>query len=181
MQRLHFRESSVVSVCLLATVGLTLVACSSSGSGNSATPTAPATSSAQSTPSTGSGEPTGGPGAVTAIKKNWATFFNAKTSVSRRLALLQGGQALTAVVKEQSKLPLAATATSKVTGVTLTGTSQASVNYSILISGQAVLSGQHGVAVYQDGVWKVGLVSFCGLLKLENSGKASGLPAQCKG
>ena len=85
------------------------------------------------------------------------------------------------MIKAQSKNPLAATATSKVSQVTLTGTSQASVTYSIFVGGQAALPGQHGVAVYQDGVWKVGLVSFCSLLKLENAGKSSGLPAACKG
>src|SRR5215475_8957894 len=37
--------------------------------------------------------------------------------------------------------------------------SQASVTYSILLGGQAALSGQAGVAVYEDGVWKVGLAS----------------------
>jgi len=181
MQRLHFRESSAVSACLLAIAGLTLAACASNGgSGN----TSPATSSAPTTssaPSSSSGEPTSGQGAVAAIKANWATFFNAKTSVSHRLALLQDGQSLAKVIKAQSGSTLAATATSKVTSVTLTGTNQASVVYSILLGGQPALSNQHGVAVYQDGVWKVGLVSFCGLLKLENAGTAAGLPSACKG
>jgi len=182
MQRRHIRESSVVSACLLATVGLTLAACSSGGGGSGnpspATSTAPATSSASSS---GSGEPTTGAGAVAAIKANWATFFNAKTPTSRRVALLQDGQTLAKVLKAQAKLTLAATATSKVTSVSLTGTNQASVVYSILLGGQPALSNQHGVAVYQDGVWKVGLVSFCGLLKLENAGTAAGLPPACKG
>ena len=183
MQRLHFRESPIVSISLLVAIGLALAACSSGGgSGNTSTkttgPTAPPTSSA---PATGSAEPTTGAGAISAIKANWATFFNAKTTVSHRLALLQDGQVLAAVIKAQSKNPLAATATSKVSQVTLTGTNQASVTYSIYVGGQAALPGQHGVAVYQDGVWKVGLVSFCGLLKLENAGKSSGLPSACTG
>jgi len=33
--------------------------------------------------------------------------------------------------------------------------------------------------VYQDGSWKVGESSFCGLLILENGGKTTGLPAAC--
>jgi hypothetical protein len=36
------------------------------------------------------------------------------------------------------------------------------------------------VAVKQDGTWKVGVASFCGLLTVENNGKTSGLPAACK-
>ena len=183
MQRLHFRESTLVSASLLVAATLRpLGACSSSsgGSGNTQ-PATPATSPAAPTSAPASGEPTSGAGAVSAIEKNWATFFNAKTSTSRRLALLQDGDKLAAVIKAQSTNPLAATASAKVSHVTLTGTDQASVTYSILVSGQAVLSGQQGTAVYQDGVWKVGLASFCALLKLENAGKSSGLPAACKG
>ncbi len=186
MQRLHFRESTFVSASLLVAAALVLGACSSSGGsgggGGNTKPATPATSSAGPTsPATGGGEPTSGAGAVAAIEKNWATFFNAKTSTSKRLALLQDGDKLAAVIKAQSTNPLAATASAKVSHVALTGTTQASVTYSILVGGQAVLNGRPGVAVYQDGVWKVGLASFCALLQLENAGKSSGLPAACKG
>src|SRR5262249_23247141 len=182
MQRLHFRESPAVSVCVLALASLVLAACSSGGSGNGPTrpPTGPATS-APSASSSGAAEPTTGSGAVAAIKSNWATFFNAKTSLAGRLALLQNGQALAAVIKAQSKNSLATTATSKVSSVTLTSAKQASVLYTIYVGGQPALKNKHGVAVYQDGVWKVGLVSFCGLLKLENAGSTAGLPPACKG
>jgi len=182
MQRLHFRESPLVSISVLVAIGLALAACSSSGGSGNGTPTnQPSSPPTSSAPATGAAEPTTGQGAVAAIKANWATFFNASTSTSRRLALLQNGQALSAVIKAQSKNPLAASATSKVSQVTLTGTSQASVTYSIYVGGQAALKAQHGVAVYQGGVWKVGLVSFCGLLKLENAGKSTGLPSACNG
>jgi hypothetical protein len=184
MQRLHFRESTLVSASLLVAAALALGACSSSGgggnggSGNTKPATSPATSS--SAPASGS-EPTSGAGAVASIEKNWATFFNAKTSTSKRLALLQDGDKLASVIKAQSSNPLATTASAKVSHVTLTGTDQASVTYSILVGGQAVLKGRQGVAVYENGVWKVGLASFCDLLKLENAGKSSGLPPSCKG
>lgn len=183
MQRLHFRESSVVSASLLAAAALVLGACSSSGTGTgtkSTTPPPPTSAPASSAPS--SGEPTSGPGATAAIKKNWATFFNAKTPLSRRVALLQNGQELTNVIKSQlSGSGFASQVTSKVSKVTFTGTNQASVIYSIYLAGQPALSNQPGVSVYQDGVWKVGLASLCSLLKLEAGGKTSGLPAACKG
>lgn len=181
MQRLHFRESTLVSASLLVAAALALGACSSSGGGGNTHPATPATSQAAPTSAPAGGEPTSGAGAVAAIEKNWATFFNAKTSTSKRLALLQDGDKLAAVIKAQSTNPLATTASAKVSHVSLTGTDQASVTYSILVSGQAVLSGRQGTAIYQDGVWKVGLASFCDLLKLENAGKSSGLPAACKG
>jgi hypothetical protein len=183
MQRLHFRESSRLVVSVLAATGLALTACGSSGGGSgSTTPTTTGGSSAsQSSAPAAGGEPTSGSGAVAAIKKNWATFFNAKTPTSRRIALLQDGDKLATVIKAQSSSnPLAASASAKVSHVALTGTNQASVTYSIFVGGQPALPNQPGVSVYQDGVWKVGLVSFCALLKIENAGKSSGLPAACK-
>jgi len=54
------------------------------------------------------------------------------------------------------------------------------VTYSILVSGTPALTNQAGVAVYQDGRWKVGDASFCGLLLLENGGKTQLLPAACR-
>jgi len=183
MQRLHFRESSRVAASLLAATGIALTACGSSGGGSGSTTPAThsASSTSQSSAPAGGAEPTGGNAAVAVIKKNWVTFFNAKTPTSRRIALLQDGERLAAVLNTQSHSSLAASASAKVTHVTLTGTNQASVTYSIYVAGQNVLPNQQGVAVYQNGIWKVGLVSFCGLLKIENAGKSSGLPAACKG
>jgi hypothetical protein len=181
MQHLRFPKSSHVVACLLAAIGISLTACSSAGgSGHTASATPTTSAPARSSAPTSGAEPTSGPSAIAAIKKNWATFFNAKTKLARRLALLQNGQAFKAVIKAQSHLQLATAATAKVSHVTLTGTNQAPVTYSILINGQPALSNQRGVAVYQNGVWKVGLVSFCALLQIENAGKSSGLPAACK-
>ncbi len=178
---MHFRESrTALTAALIVTLGLVVTACSSSTSPSTKASTPAHTSTPTSTP-TSSGEPTTGSGAVAAIEANWATFFDAKSPNPRRIALLQDGTEFTAVINAQSKSLLAKEATSKATAVSLTGTSQAAVTYDILINGSAVLKDQHGVAVYQDGVWKVGLVSFCGLLKLENNNKTSGLPAACKG
>jgi hypothetical protein len=178
MLSLHFRQSRTLSaVSLMITAGIALTACSSSSSPPPKSSTTKASAPASSAPPS-SGEPTTGSGATSAIEANWATFFNAKTPNSRRIGLLEDGQEFTAIIKAQSTSTLARAATSKATAVSLTGTDQAAVTYTILIAGKPVLSGQHGVAVYQDGVWKVGLVSFCGLLKEEGT---KGLPAACSG
>ncbi len=42
------------------------------------------------------------------------------------------------------------------------------------------MQNQSGVGVYEDGTWKVGVASFCGLLVLENNGIMASLPATCK-
>jgi hypothetical protein len=95
--------------------------------------------------------------------------------------LLEDGQEFAPVISAQEGSALASQASASVSKVTVTKpSSQASVDYSILISGKPVLSNQSGTAVYQDGTWKVGVSSFCGLLALESGGSATSLPAACK-
>jgi uncharacterized membrane protein len=168
--------SQIVLACAL---GAGLAACGSSGSsGSSSTPStsAPATSA----PATSASAATGSAAAEKVIAANWAAFFNAKTPVAKRVSLLQDGSEFASIIQAQAGSSLAAGATAKVTNATLVSSTEAKVTYSILEGGQAALANQTGEAVYQDGTWKVGVASFCGLLTLENSGSTSSLPAACK-
>jgi hypothetical protein len=113
------------------------------------------------------------------IKANWAAFFSAKTPVARRVSLLQDGQQFAPIIKSQAGSGLAAEASAKVTKVAVTSPSKAAVTYSILVGGQPAVSGQKGTAVLQDGTWKVGVASFCGLLSVENTGSTAKLPPAC--
>jgi hypothetical protein len=107
-------------------------------------------------------------------------FFDAKTPVTRRVALLQDGSEFAAVIKSMAGSSLASEASAKVGKVTVVSPAEAKVSYSILVSGSPALPNQVGTAVYQDGTWKVGVASFCGLLALENGGSTKSLPAACK-
>jgi hypothetical protein len=172
---------SLMTVLASAAV-LSVAACGSSGSGGETQPhpsTIVPTSSAPAA-SSSSASAAGGSGASKTIAANWAAFFNAKTPEARRVALLQDGSTFASVIKSQLGSGLAATATAKVTKVAVTSATQASVVYDILISGQTALPNVKGVAVKQDGTWKVGVASLCGLLKLESGGKTSGLPPACQ-
>ncbi len=174
----------LVFAAALLTVGSAVAGCSSNSSTSSTPSTSPTSSPASSpssTPTNPTSEPSTGAGATQAIETNWAKFFSNKTPVPQRIALLQNGSVFAPVIRAQAGSSLARLATAKVTHVTLTGTSQAAVTYSILVGGKVGLGGQSGVAIYQNGVWKVGDTSFCGLLKLENGGSSKGLFAGCKG
>ena len=163
----------IVLACALAAG---VAACSSSGSNSgSGGSSAPASSASASAPAS-----TSGGSAAAQIAANWTTFFNAKTPVAKRVALLQDGQKFATIIHSQAGGGLAASATAKVTKVTVTSPSQAKVTYSILIGGSPALANQTGVAVKEGGTWKVGLASFCGLLTLENNGNSSSLPSVCK-
>lgn len=159
---------------LVGVLGVGIAACGGS-SNNSGTSSSPATSA----PATSASAAASGSAAAT-ITHNWEKFFNAKTPEAQRVALLQNGSAFASVIKAQAGSGLAATASAKVSKVIVTSSSQATVKYSILVSGATALPNQTGVAVLQGGTWKVGLASFCGLLTLENNGKTSGLPSLCK-
>jgi hypothetical protein len=166
----------LISCILLACAAcLGVAACSSSSSSppatsSSATPSASTTSSASSAVSADE----------KAITANWTAFFNPKTSVAQRVKLLQDGSAFTSVIKAQAGSALASSASAQVVKVTVVTTSEAAVTYNVLLAGTPALKNQAGTAVYQDGTWKVGVASFCGLLTLENAGKTSGLPSVCK-
>jgi hypothetical protein len=168
---MHVKSVGLLLPALAA--ALMLAACGSSGPS-----TPPATHSASSA------APSTSPPAASAaaqIKTDWVAFFNAHTPVARRVSLLQDGPAFASVIKAQAGSSLASSATAKVTKVTVTGPTQATVIYTILVGGQPALKNQRGVAVLQDGTWKVGVSSFCGLLALENGGKTTSLPAACHG
>ena len=112
------------------------------------------------------------------ITANWIAFFNPKTPMAKRISLIQNGQAFASAIQSSAGFPGASSASATVSKVTLTSATQASVIYSILLLGSPVpgLTNTKGVAVLQNGTWKVGDASFCVLLTLENGGKP---PAVC--
>jgi hypothetical protein len=167
---------------IAAAVGFVLAGCGSSGSSTPSSSSSPAGSSSAGSSSAGSSSAGSSSAAESAIKTNWEAFFSASTPVPKRVSLLQDGQLFKPLIEAQSKSSLASSASAKVTKVTNISSSQATVTYSILVAGTSALSGQKGVAVNEDGTWKVGIKSFCGLLGLEKSSglvKISALPAAC--
>lgn len=152
-------------------VAVVAAACSSGGtpssSNTSAPPTTPAATSPASSPAT-----TG----TAAIAANWTAFFNFKTPTEKRIALLENGDQFASIIKGQAGQGLASTANAKVLSVSNVTAKQATVKYNILLGTTPALTNQSGTAVFQDGIWKVGDGSFCGLLKLEG---LKSLPPAC--
>lgn len=168
---------------LVVALALTVAACSSSGSSTSAATSpsaasAPASPVPASAPASSSAPSTGGNSAdVAQITANWEKFFSSSTPVSEKVTLLQNGSTFEAAIKAFANFPLASSLGAKVTNVTVNSATSATVTYSITTSsGSTLLPNQKGTAVYQDGVWKVGDASLCGLLKLVPGSTA---PAAC--
>jgi hypothetical protein len=176
--------SRLVAAFALAALAATTAACGGSSPSGSSSPPAPSATTSSSSPATtspaASSSATASAGSAAAIAANWEAFFSAKTPVSKRVTLLQDGTTFQSIIRAQAGSGLAALATAKVTNVTVNSPTQATVKYEILVSGTPELKNQTGTAVLENGTWKVGVGSFCGLLAIENAGKTSGLPAACK-
>jgi purine-cytosine permease-like protein len=160
----------IVAPALALTLALAVAACSSSSSPSTSSASAPASSApASSAPASSSSA-----SAVAEITANWEKFFSASTPTSERVALLQNGSAFAGAISGLSHMVSGLGA--KVTAVTVNSPTTATVTYNLLAGGSSLLSGETGHAVYEDGVWKVGDASLCGLLKLVPTGSA---PAAC--
>jgi hypothetical protein len=152
----------------------TVAACAAvalvAGCGSSTTTTSkPASSPTTSAPASGSAS-------AGTITKNWETFFDGSTPVSTRESLLEDGSSFPTASLAPSAL--SKTASAKVLSVTDITSSTAKVSYDVLLSGAVALKNEVGTSVYQDGTWKVGVSSFCGLLTLEVG--ASKVPSICR-
>jgi hypothetical protein len=177
--RFNILARRIAAPALGLALAATMAACSSSSSSSAASPSsaspassAAPSSAAPSSPGTGSTAD-----AAAQIKANWEKFFNSSTPLAERVKLLQNGAALESAIKAFSSLPLASGIGAKVTNVTVDSATKATVTYDLTSSGgSALLSNQKGTSVYQDGTWKVGTASLCGLLRLIPGGT---VPAAC--
>jgi hypothetical protein len=167
----------ILAPALALALALAVAACSSSSSSSSSSASsssAPASSApASSAPASSA---SGSSAAVAEITANWEKFFNFGTPTSERVALLQNGSAFSSAISALSKIPLASGIGAKVTSVTVNSATSATVNYNLVSGSSTLLGGQTGTAVYEDGTWKVGDASLCGLFKLVPGGT---VPSAC--
>ena len=155
-------------VALFAVLLPVAAACGGSSS-KSGTPNAPIVSTSASATATAPANPTA---AEAQIRTNWETFFKYTTPRAQQITLLENGPnlqaAIAAAAQEQAKGHIKQAV--KVTGVTFTGATTANVTYQLLNGAQVLLPSASGVAVYQDGSWKVSKTTFCTLVSLGAGG-----------
>jgi len=165
---------AVLAPALGLALAATVAACSSSSSSPSSSPatSAPATSA----PATSAPTSPNSSAAAAQITTNWEKFFASSTPVAQKVTLLQNGSTFAGAITALYKLPIASGIGAKVTKVTMTSPTSATVVYDITAAGAPLLSGQTGTAVYEGGTWKVGDASLCGLIKLVPGGS---VPAAC--
>jgi hypothetical protein len=177
--RFNLLARRIAAPALGLALAATMAACSSSSSSSAAGAPSSATSAASAPASSAASSPGTGSTADAAaqIKANWEKFFDASTPVTEKVKLLQNGAALESAIKAFANFPLASGIGAKVTNVAVSSATKAAVTYNLTSSsGGALLTNQKGVAVYQDGTWKVGDQSLCGLFRLIPGGT---VPSAC--
>jgi hypothetical protein len=176
--RFNLVARRIMAPALGLALAATLAACSSSSSSSASTsPSSSAASAPASAPSAiASSSASLTSAAVAQITANWEKFFSSSTTAAQKTALLQNGSTFASAISAFIKLPLASGIGAKVTKVLPATSTTATVTYNITSGATSLLSGQTGTSVYQDGTWKVGDASLCGLLKLIPGGS---VPAAC--
>lgn len=148
----------------LALASILLAACGSSHAPSSSTSTTVPTATTQATTTTVAHALSG---TAAVISSNWTEFFNGQTSAANKIDLLQNGSTFRSIVNNQASSGLAQSARAKVAAVSDVTTASANVHYAIYLGSTPTLPSVFGVAVKQNGTWKVSDASFCQLLNLE--------------
>lgn len=173
--RLRSSSGRFAAMLVVAGLGATLVPAGCGGASSAGQPSTAAPLTLASTPAaTPAASDLAAAGSTAAqVRAAWATFFDGKTSATKKIALLQDGSAVAAAINAQAGNALSTSTTATVSSVTVTSPHRAAVRYTIDLGGKPALSNQKGVAVQVAGHWLVGLSSFCGLLSLEGSHPAA--------
>jgi len=157
------------AVCL-ALLAVTAAACGGSSSGGTPAASSPPSSAATSS-SASSNQPADSAAAKAEITTNWEKFLSSDTSQTEAKTLLQQGDSLGPALKKaaQEDKATGGTRSAKVTKITFTSPTQANVNYLLKAAGRTLNAA--GIAVLEDGTWKVSDITFCTLVVLGNGSR----------
>lgn len=168
---LKFATLRVATVGVGVVVAASLSACSSSKSNPTpSTFTAGAQSAAASSAASTAAD-------AVAVKLVYQKFFNPKTPIAVKPALLQDGLAFVKAIHDQSSTAYAKGSSVSVSNVTVLSPNRASVTFSIIYGGKPVVANQGGWAV-KEGTWKVAGTTFCGLVSLSGTTPAACMTAK---
>jgi hypothetical protein len=107
------------------------------------------------------------PATRAAIGRAYAALFGTESTLDQSVAALQNGQVFRSAIVAESKKPAAKGSGAKVTAVSLRSGNVAKVTFTIYSKGAPALPNAGGLAVQQNGMWKVAAKTFCDLLSLQ--------------
>ncbi len=152
---------------------LFLSACGGGSSGgapsSSGSPTGAATVTTRPTLAPAPTAPADTAAATKEISTNWTKFFASGTKVADAKDLLEQGNTLGPALRkaQQEDRQTGGSRSADVKSVEFTSPTQANVTYTLHIGTQELPAS--GVAVLEDGTWKVSKTTFCTLVELGNN------------
>jgi hypothetical protein len=175
------RQGTALAAALLLFLAPALAACSDDedGGGRSATPVPtldtptviPTVSQPGAQP-----RPTDPKAAEAEIRANWQKFFDPKTPLKDKQAVLENGERMGPVLQAFNGDERGGQVGARVEKVVFTSPAGADVTYTLTLSGRTALPNAAGTAVEQDGTWKVSVRTLCALVQLSRTGSASQSP-----
>lgn len=189
------RRAAAALTPLLALVMLAAACDAGSGDrGRTAATTAPPTAATTASGTASIPVPGGAPAAPTArssqadpsgpapadrqaeeqIARDWQRFFDPRTPLAARAALLENGDRLKPVLRSFSGDSRTGRIRAEVTTVAFTSPDSATVTYTLTLGADIVLPGATGRAVLRNGSWKVSQATLCDLVT--QGGTAGAVP-----
>ncbi|MFG2513518.1 hypothetical protein [Streptomyces sp. NPDC048584] len=110
------------------------------------------------------------------IRQNWEKFFDPATPVDEKKKLLQNGELLGPVLEVFSGDNRAGQVKAEVTEIAFTSPTEADVTFTLTLRGATALPDASGVAVDDDGTWKVSVKSLCALVQLSGDESPPDIP-----
>ncbi|MEV4241713.1 MULTISPECIES: hypothetical protein [Nocardia] len=152
---------TIATWCGIAAITVaTATACGSTDKTSGTTTTTAAAASMSSTAAQADSATTN------AVTHAFVAFFDTKTPVDQRVALVENGTTFAPVLTAQADNPATQT-TATVSAVQAGDAAHATVTYTLLMGGNPVLPDQSGQAVQENGQWKVAATTFCALVELQ--------------
>ncbi|MEV7445605.1 hypothetical protein AB0O22_31480 [Streptomyces sp. NPDC091204] len=166
VQSRHPRAAACAMAAVLLAVPAVAGRASAAGPGGPGGPGAPGPPAAVAPAVPAADGPADPAAAKEQIEKNWAAFFDPQTPVKEKADLLQHGEVIAVLLGLFGTDADSPDTAVEISDVTFTSPTEAKVTYDLLVGGIPVLEDSKGVAVLDDGVWKVSLKSLCGLIAL---------------
>jgi hypothetical protein len=154
-------------VASVAAATVMLTGACDTGDGDPTGPSArpPAATTRTSSPDTTATAPSDLAAATAEVETNWERFFNPRTPIEERIALLQDGEQLSPMVEAFAAHPRYGQAKAAIEQVVFGTATTADVTYTLSLRGRPLPSAV-GNAVLQDGTWKVSIPTFCSLAQV---------------
>lgn len=162
-------RGTALAAALLLFLAPALAACTDDeGGGGDATPPTPTVERTEQSPAATAPPDVGA--AETEIKQNWQKFFDPKTPLEDKQAVLENGDRMGPVLRAFSGDERGGQVQAKVSKVEFTSPTEANVTYDLTLKGATALPNASGTAVEEDGTWKVSVKTLCALVQMSGNG-----------